>query len=657
MPTAEALWKPDAATLAAANITRYGQWLAREHDRHFADYRALHQWSISDLPAFWESIIDFCDIRTRQPWREALASEQMPGARWFTGCELNYAENIFARRDDRRPMLLYADESGVLASLSWEDAARQVAALAACLRELGVRRGDRVVAFLPNIPEAAIALLAVASIGAIWSSCAPEFGSQSVLERFQQIEPRLLLAVPEYHYNGQRHDRRPVLARLVTNLPTLERVILIRGNAEDRRAGNYIGWEAALQRGAGAELEFAALPFAHPLWVLFSSGTTGRPKPIVQGHGGITLEHAKATTFHNDLHAGDRFFWYTSTGWMMWNYLLGGLLAGATSILYDGSPTYPDLGALFQLAERSGMNYMGISSAFMGACRKADFQPARHYDLRRLRAISGTGSPLSADLYDWFYRVFSPDLILESLSGGTDLCTGFVGGVRTQPLYRGEMQGPSLGADVRAYDEAGRPVIDEVGELVITRPMPSMPLYFWNDPTGARYRESYFARYPGVWRHGDWLRITPRGGCVIYGRSDSTINRRGVRIGTSEIYRVVDAFAEVADSLIIDLEALDRESYTPLFVVMQEGQALDEDLRQRLRAALREQVSPRHVPDDILAIDEVPYTLSGKKMEVPIRKILLGMPLAQAANPGAMRNPQALDFFVAYAGKLAESAG
>ena len=654
------VWLPSPETIAAANITRYRKWLSKEHQLELADYRALQRWSIEDLPAFWSSLFAFCDLKYHDRWQTPLASREMPGARWFPGCTLNYAENIFTQRTAERPMFLYSDESGVISSLSWSDAAQQVAALAACFRELGVQRGDRVVAFLPNIPEAAIALLATASIGAIWSSCAPEFGSQSVLERFQQIEPKLLLAVPEYRYNGQRFDRRAVLGSLQAQLPTLAHTILIRarqGEAKPSATYPSMSWEEALTRGAGAKLEFAALPFEHPLWVLFSSGTTGKPKPIVQGHGGITLEHAKATTFHNDLHPGDRFFWYTSTGWMMWNYLLGSLLAGATVVLYDGSPNHPDLGALFQLAERTGMNYLGTSAAFMGSCMKTGIHPSQLYDLSRLKALCGTGSPLNPEIYDWFYEEFPAEAVLESLSGGTDLCTAFVGGARTEPIYRGEIQAPSLGADVRSFDENGNELIDDVGELVITQPMPSMPLYFWNDSDGERYRDSYFAMYEGVWRHGDWLRITPRGGGVIYGRSDSTINRRGIRMGTSEIYRVVEAFAEVQDSLIIDLEMLGRDSYLPLFVVMQPNQELDDDLKKRICGVLSEQISPRHVPDAILAIDQVPYTLSGKKMEVPIRKILLGLPRDEAANPGAMRNPESLAFFERYAEVLAQRQG
>ena len=442
-----------------------------------------------------------------------------------------------------------------------------------------------------------------------------------------------------------------MVAELQAALPTLEGTLLVPyGPGGPAGLQNTVLWRAALATvDADAPLRFAQLPFDHPLWILYSSGTTGLPKPIVQGHGGILLEHLKALTLHNDLGAEDRFFWYSSTGWMMWNYVLGSLLTGATAVLYNGSPGYPDLHALWRLAEQAGITYFGTSAAFINACMKAGIAPGTDFDLAAIRAVGSTGSPLTAEGFRWIYAQVNSRLALESLSGGTDLCTAFVGGVRIQPIYEGEIQGAALGAAVAAFNEAGEPVIDEVGELVITRPMPSMPLYFWNDPGMVRYRESYFEMYPGIWRHGDWIEFNARGGCVIYGRSDATINRQGVRMGTSEIYRVVEALPEVADALVVDLELLGRESFMPLFVVLREGAVLDDRLRGRIRERLRREVSPRHVPDEIIAIEEVPYTLSGKKMEVPVRRILLGHDPARAANVGAMRNPAALDVFISLA--------
>jgi acetoacetyl-CoA synthetase len=475
-----------------------------------------------------------------------------------------------------------------------------------------------------------------------------------VLDRFTQIEPTVLIAVDGYQYGGKTFDRRTVVAELQAALPTLRQTILVPYVRNDTAGlDNTVLWDGALASVVvSAEIEFEQLPFDHPLWVLYSSGTTGLPKPIVQGHGGILLEHAKATIFHNDLKPTDRFFWYTSTGWMMWNYMLGSLLSGATIIVYNGSPAYPDINALFALAEQSGMTYFGTSAAFVSACIKADIRPNQQYDLSAIRGVGSTGSPLTTEGFQWIYDNINRELALESLSGGTDLCTAFVGGARIRPIYTGEIQGASLGAKVQAFDDFGRTVIDEVGELVITEPMPSMPLYFWNDPDMARYKASYFEMFPGVWRHGDWIAINERGGCVIYGRSDSTINRQGIRMGTSEIYRVVEGFDDVIDSLIIDLEFHGRESYLPLFVVLRDGLQLDDGLRDRIRKQLRADVSPRHVPDDIFQVAQIPYTLSGKKIEVPIRKILLGMDVAKAANRGAMRNPVALDYFVAFAKTL-----
>ncbi|HXV96843.1 MAG TPA: acetoacetate--CoA ligase, partial [Anaerolineae bacterium] len=523
-------------------------------------------------------------------------------------------------------------------------------------QELGVKRGDRVVAYLPNIPEAVIAFLACASLGAIWSSCSPDFGSPSVLDRFRQIEPKLLIAVDGYKWNGQSYDRRPVVAELQAALPTLENTILVTliGDGTDL-AGlkNTILWRQALDNSA-TTLHFEQVPFDHPLWVLYSSGTTGLPKPIVQGQGGILLEHLKALTLQLDLKAEDRFFWFTSTGWMMWNFLAGGLLLGSTIILYNGSPAHPDMNCLWQLAAETKMSYFGTSAAYITACIKAGLEPGRDYDLSRLKAVGSTGSPLSVAGFEWVYEKVKRDVSLQSISGGTDLCTAFVGGCPVLPVYAGEIQARCLGAKVEAFDEAGESVLDQVGELVITEPMPSMPLFFWNDPDKRRYRESYFEIFPGIWRHGDWIKINQRGGCVIYGRSDTTINRQGVRMGTSEIYQVVEGVAEVIDSLVVDLEGLDQVSYMPLFVLLREGASLDEALKEKIKAKIRQDISPRHVPDDIFAVPQIPKTLSGKKMELPVRKILLGQPVGQAANPDAMSNPESIQFFVDLAREIQE---
>ncbi|MGD8856778.1 MAG: acetoacetate--CoA ligase [Chloroflexota bacterium] len=666
------LWRPSDQVKRAANLTHYMNWLAERHGRRFDTYQDLWAWSVNDLAGFWGSLWEYFDVVATEQPSAVLGRREMPGAQWFPGARLNYAQNFFARAPDPdgsgddRPAMIYQAEEGPAEEISWSEIQTKTAVLAYSLRQMGVQPGDRVVAYLPHIPETIIALLAVATIGAIWSSCSPDFGGRSVLDRFQQIEPKVLLAVDGYRYNGKPFDRRPVLAELQAGLPSLEKTILVPllaqrpdlgGLADTVLWDDFLAAAGAQEAGDSQKLEFEQLkfeqvPFDHPLWVLYSSGTTGLPKPIVQGHGGILLEHLKMAALHLDLKPGDRFFWYTSTGWMMWNFLVGGLLARATIVVYNGAPAYPDMNALWSLAERTGITYFGTSAAFVSACMKAGIRPDEQFDLSRIRALGSTGSPLTAEGFAWVYDHVNRDLALESVSGGTDLCTAFVGGCRLLPVHAGEIQGPALGARVEAFDEAGRPVVDQVGELVISQPMPSMPLYFWNDPGDERYRASYFEMYPGVWRHGDWIKFTPHGGCIIYGRSDSTINRQGIRMGTSEIYRVIETFPEIADSLVIDLEALGRESYLPLFVVPAEGATLDDELKGRIKAAIRADVSPRHVPDDILAIDQVPYTLSGKKMEVPVRRILLGQPAERVANPGAMRNPEAIAYFVDLAEQL-----
>ncbi len=650
------LWQPTESVAASAQLTRYLNWLAAARDLHFADYPALWQWSVDHVADFWQSLWDFFEVKATAQPTAVLANSTMPGAQWFPGARLNYAENFFARQWSDRPAIYYKDETGPVREIYWDEIEAKTAALAHALRQMGVKSGDRVAAYMPHIPETIIALFAAASLGAVWSSCSPDFGSRSVLDRFQQIEPTVLIAVDGYTYGGKPFDRRQVVAELQAGLPTLTQTIIVPllGQSRDPLPQTILWDDLLSQTEPPPAMTFAQVPFDHPLWVLYSSGTTGKPKPIVQGQGGILLEHLKMSALHLDLGPDDRFFWYTSTGWMMWNFLVGGLLSGAGIVVYNGSPGYPDMNGLWRLAAETGITYFGASAAFISACIKAGVTPNQDFDVSRIRAVGSTGSPLTVDGFAWVYAHVNEHLALESVSGGTDLCTAFVGGCRLLPIYAGEIQGACLGAKVQAFDEDGRAVINQVGELAVTEPMPSMPLYFWNDEGNRRYQESYFAMYPGVWRHGDWIKINERGGCVIYGRSDSTINRQGIRMGTSEIYQAVESLDEVLDSLMVDLEMLGRESYLPLFVILREGVSLTDDLRRRIKQKIRKDISPRHVPSQIFAIDQIPYTLSGKKMEVPVRRILLGQDVSKVSNPGAMRNPEAISYFVELAAKLGE---
>jgi acetoacetyl-CoA synthetase len=653
------LWQPTEEIIENANITHYMRWLAENYDAQVDNYDALWRWSVTYIDRFWLSITEYFDIQFMKKSDTVLSENTMPDVKWFDGAELNYTHNIFHKRNDTQPMMIVRAEDQPSYEMTWQDAYGQVNRLATTLRKLGVKKGDRVVNFMPNRPETIIALLATASIGAIWSSCSPDFGATSVLDRFTQIEPKVLFAVDGYRYGGKDFDRRDVLIELQEKLPSVEHTILVPHIADNTdRLKNTSLWSEALANVTPPEqLQFEPVEFSHPLWILYSSGTTGLPKPIVHSHGGIILEHVKTLNLHHDLRSGDRFFWYTSTGWMMWNYLVGALFSGASIIVYDGSPAYPNINELWQLASESGMSYFGTSAAFISACIKAEIHPNQDYDLSKIRGLGSTGSPLTISGFQWVYENVNDRLALSSLSGGTDVCTAFVGGVITKSIYAGEIQGASLGSKVVAYDDNGHSVVDEVGELVITEPMPSMPIYFWNDPDKQRYKSAYFEMYNGIWRHGDWIKFNERGGCIIYGRSDSTINRQGIRMGTSEIYQVVEALDEIMDSLIIDLELLGRESYMPLFVVLREGVVLDDELKQRIKQTIRENVSPRHAPNEIFEIEEVPYTLSGKKLEVPIRKILLGYDIQKASNPGAMRNPHVLDYFIGFAKKLEARRG
>jgi len=520
---------------------------------------------------------------------------------------------------------------------------------------MGVQRGDRVVAYMPNIPETLMAFLACASMGATWSSCSPDFGTNSVIDRFKQIEPKVLFAVDGYQYGGKTFDRRPIIAELQQSLPTLEKTVLVPYLFADAQSAvedlsNAVTWQELLKQPS--EIVFEQVPFDHPLWVLYSSGTTGLPKAIVQGHGGILLEHLKSLTLDMDLKPQDRFFWFTTTGWMMWNLLIGGLLADTMILLYDGSPGYPAIGTLWQFAEDSGMTFFGASAAYIASCMKAEIEPGKTYDLSKLRGIGSTGSPLPPEGFQWIYEHVKRNIWLASVSGGTDVCSAFVGGSVLLPVYAGELQCRSLGAKVEAFDEQGKPLVDELGELVITEPMPSMPLFFWNDPDGKRYQESYFETYPGIWRHGDWIMVTSRGSAVIYGRSDSTINRQGIRMGSSEIYRIVEGLPEVLDSLIVGVELPGGNYYMPLFVVLKDGVELDDALKAKIKGRLRSGISPHHVPDEVIAIPAVPRTLSGKKLEVPVKKLFMGVPVEKAISTDAMSNPQSIEYFLEFADKV-----
>ena len=624
------LWAPDAEQVERSQLRRYAEWLERERGLAFAGYHELWAWSVNELEAFWSSIWEFFEVAATPP-AAVLEARVTEGARWFPGSELSYAEHVFRRHPADAVAIVHGSELRAQATLTWRELSELTASIRAGLVEAGVGRGDRVAAYMPNIPEAAAALFACASLGAVWSSCSPDFGEEAVVDRFGQIEPKVLLAVDGYRYGGVDHDRRAVIERIATALPSLARTFQLPYLGSD---GN---WSELLRPG---ELAFEPVPFDHPLWILYSSGTTGLPKAIVHGHGGILLEHLKTLNLHFDAQPDDRLFWFTTTGWMMWNLLLGGLLTDSAIVLYDGSPSSPDLGSLWRFAAEAGVTSFGTSAAFIHACMKAEVEPARDNDLQRLRSVGSTGSPLSPDGFRWVSDHVGSDIWLFSTSGGTDVCTAFVGGVPTLPVYEGELQARALGARVEAFDEEGRSVVGEVGELVLTEPLPSMPIGFWGDDDGSRYHESYFERFPGVWWHGDWIEITTRGTAVIYGRSDATINRDGVRIGTSEYYRVVLAVAEVVDALVVDVPHEGSDGRVLLFVVLAGDSVLDEELARVIRSRIRTACSPRHVPDEIRQVERVPRTLSGKLMEIPVKRILAGTPVDQAVSRASLADPR-----------------
>ncbi len=643
----ELLWEPDTDRIARARITEFGRWLAEHGGVTAATYDELWQWSIADLDAFWSAFTRWYGVRWHEEPAAALGDRSMPGAEWFPGGRLNYAEHALfppceVAADD--VAVVFEREDGLARTLTFEQLRDQVASVRSLLASRGVAAGDRVAALLPNAPEALVAMLATVSLGAIWSSCSPDFGAHAVADRFTQIEPVVLLTVDGYRYGGKAYDIRPTVEALRAELPTVHTTIAVPYLEPSATIPDAVSWPEVL--AAPGELGFEPMPFDAPMWILYSSGTTGLPKPIIHGQGGILVEHAKQLALHLDLGPGDRFFWFSTTGWMMWNLLVSGLVVGSAIVLYDGNPAFPQADSLWRLAERAGVTSFGVSAPFLQACMRADLHPGRDLDLTALRSIGSTGAPLPPEGFGWVYDEVARDVLLASVSGGTDVCTAFVGAAPTLPVRAGELSARLLGCAVEAYDPHGRSLIDEVGELVITEPMPSMPVGFWNDPDGTRLRESYFDTFPGVWRHGDWVKITPWGGCVIYGRSDSTLNRGGVRMGTAEFYRVVEEVPGIEDSLVIDTSGPGGDGRLLLFVVLAEGTSVD-DVRDRLRQQIRSELSPRHVPDDVVAVAEVPRTLNGKKCEVPVKRVLAGVPLAEAVSVGALQNPEAMQAFVA----------
>lgn len=641
------LWEPSAARVANSQMTAYTDWLAESRGLSFTNYEELWQWSVDHLADFWTSIWDFCGARGSRG-EVALTDDPMPDTRWFPGSTLNYADQVLWRRDDHAALLFVSERTRL--EVTYGELHDRVARIAAGLRAAGVRRGDRVAGYLTHMPDTVAAFLATASLGAVWTCCSPDFGAQSVLDRFRQVEPTVLLAVPGYQYNGQWHDRAAVVDQLRTELTSVRTTITVTNPDDPGHAAlpGTVGWDDFLRHDEPVPaLTVEPVPFDHPLWVVYTSGTTGLPKSIVHGHGGVVLELMKINRLHLDLSPEDRFFWFTTTGWIMWNIVTGGLLVGATVVCYDGNPAYPTLDRIWDMAEQERITYLGTSAAFLHTCLREGLEPSHTRSFDALRGLGTTGSPLSVEGFAWLYEHVKADLFVGSISGGTDVATAFLGCTPWLPVHAGELQASCLGVRAAAFDESGHALTDEVGEFVITAPMPSMPIYFWNDPAGQRYHDSYFAQYPGVWRHGDWVKHTSRGSWVVYGRSDATLNRGGVRMGTSEFYAVLDTFPELADTLLVDTTVLGSSTTGELLLLVSPAPGLTVDdlgdeLRRRVAAALRTRLSPRHVPDQMIAVPVLPRTLNGKRLEVPVKKIFLGADPAVAADPSSVNQPVAL---------------
>jgi acetoacetyl-CoA synthetase len=646
------IWTPDPATVPRSPIFAFTQQVADRYGVPSGSYLDLWRWSVERPEQFWEAVWEFFDIRSETPPDAVLADASMPGARWFTGTRLNYAEHALRHAGEAgavdEPAVLAVGEDGSQSVLSWGALGAQVASFAAWLKAQGVASGDRVVGYLPNGPHAVVAFLAAASLGAVWSACGQDYGAQGAAGRFGQLDPVVLVAADGYHWNGRRHDRRDEVERLRAALPSLRVTVCVPHLGLEAPSGDgLVAWADAIAERA--EPAFEPVGFDAPLWVLFSSGTTGAPKGIVHGHGGVLVDHVKLLGLHLDVRPGDRFFWYTNTNWMMWNMVVSGLLTGSTIVVYDGSPAYPGPQRLWEIAAEHRVAVLGVSPGYLLGCAKAALEPGRDLDLGALRVLGSTGAPLPADSYPWVRDHVSPSVQVDSTSGGTDVVSGFAGSAPTTPVWPGEISAPLLGVALEAWDSEGHPVVGQVGELVVTKPMPSMPVFFWNDPDGSRYHDAYFSTYPGVWRHGDWITITSRGSVVITGRSDSTLNRQGVRLGSADIYDVVEPLPEIREALVIGAELPDGGYWMPLFVVLEDGVELDSGLRERIVTAISTQASPRHVPDDIIVVPALPHTRTGKKLEVPVKRLLQGAKLQDVANRDAVDDVEVLASFSDFA--------
>jgi acetoacetyl-CoA synthetase len=643
------LWTPTEENINNANITQFITWVNKRHDLALNNYADLWQWSVDEIEVFWEAIVQYLNIELDGEYDKVISSSKMPGVRWFEGTRINYTEQLFRQKQANSPALIFESELKEYSEISWDSLEEQVATIANFLRSQGVKQGDRVVAFMPNIPQTVVTFLAVASIGAVYSSCSPDFGAESVIERFKQIEPVFMIAVDGYRYNGKDHNKVATVEEIMNAIPDIKNVLIYRYLASETEQAeisfDHYNWDKVLDTPP-EELVYTRVEFNDPLWVLYSSGTTGLPKAITQSHGGIVIEHSKYLHLNSNCNPGSRFFWYSTTGWMMWNFVMGSLLVGSAAILYDGAAAYPDINRMWEFAEKAKVETFGTSAAYIMACKKAGIVPKDHYDLSALKSIGSTGSPLPVDGFLWVYENIGEDIWLNSVSGGTDICSVFVGGSPTLPVQEGVIQCRALGANVESFDEQGAHHNNTVGEMVISTPMPSMPIYFWGDKNNERYLSSYFEMYEGVWRHGDWIEFNEDGGAIIHGRSDSTLNRGGIRIGTAEIYSAVENIPEITDSLIIGLELKEGKYYMPLFVKLKAGLVVTDELSAKVKSTLRQQFTPRHVPDELIEVEDIPYTLSGKKMETPIKKIFMGKSPDKVLNKDAMKNPDSMDYFI-----------